>query len=367
MLKATRRPLILCVEDEPLLLRDLCEELEEAGYQAIGVPDVAAAHVVLERMVPALILCDINLPGQSGLDLLAEVRETDVLPDVPFLLLTAQADRSHQLRGKWAGADDYLLKPVDYDMLLATVASRLAQVGRMARSHSSRLQRQVDDVHEQWCSVLDSMKHCALVCDSKLALSFANRSAYERCYGGIADSPVLVDAAGSMVLHQAIATHPQLRGFLQSADEAVSIDVADGRQTAPRWRVAVQALNERNTQLASAGDAQASAVGAKFVLFITELGHPSVSIDGAVAQRFSLTPTETQVATLLVEGKTKQQMCAQLAVSASTMAFHLRNLFAKTGTGRQAELVAVLLANALGEAATAPRPAPVPVPVPVRD
>ena len=85
------------------------------------------------------------------------------------------------------------------------------------------------------------------------------------------------------------------------------------------------------------------------MVFITELGQPSVNISSAVAQRFVLTPTETQVATLLVEGNTKQQMCAQLKVSASTMAFHLRNLFSKTGTRRQAELVAVLLSSAYGD------------------
>ena len=353
MLKATRRPLILCVEDEPLLLRDLCEELEDAGYQTVGVPDVAAAHVVLERMAPALILCDINLPGQSGLDLLAELRETDALPDVPFLLLTAQADRSHQLRGKWAGADDYLVKPVDYDMLLATVAARLAQVGRMARSHGSHLQRQVDDVHEQWCSVLDSLKHSALVCDGKLALSFANRSTYERCYGDSDGSPVLVDAAGSMVLDQSIAAHPQLLAFLQGADESTSLDVFERNAVTPRWRVAVQALYERRV-----AGVRPAAAAEKFVLFITELGQTSVSISGSIAHRFALTPTEIQVANMLVDGQTKQQMCAQLAVSASTMAFHLRNLIAKTGTGRQAELVAVLLSTALGEATTGPAPVP---------
>lgn len=349
MLKATRRPLILCVEDEPLLLRDLCEELEEAGYQAVGVPDVAGAHLVLERMQPSLILCDINLPGQSGLDLLAELRETDILPDVPFLLLTAQADRSHQLRGKWAGADDYLVKPVDYDMLLATVASRLAQVGRMARSHSSQLQRKVDDTHDQWHSVLDSMQHCAVVCDAKLALGFANRAAYGRCHGDHnGDSPLLVDAASSMVLHHSIAMHPQLRAYLQGTDESACIEVADSASGAPRWRVALQALQDRTADPAR----KYAAASDRFVLFITELGHAALPIDSSIAQRFSLTPAETQVASLLVDGRTKQQMCVQLQVSASTMAFHLRNLFSKTGTRRQAELVAVLLSTAYSSAVT---------------
>ena len=335
MLKALRRPLILCVEDEPLLLRDLCDELEEAGYQAIGVPDVAAAHLVLARLTPSLILCDINLPGQSGLDLLAELRETDALPQVPFLLLTAQADRAHMLRGKWAGADDYLVKPVDYDMLLATVASRLAQMGRMARTHQVQLQRQAQDVHYQWHSVLDALSHCALVCNPDLSLRFANRAAYQLSHASSERGPLLVDDTGALALRPSIAAHRDLQSYLLGDAESACIDVLDEGSSHVRWRVTIQALQER----------QANAPGEGFVVFIADLGQPPLHSAEAMAQRFALTPTETQVASLLVEGMTKQQMCAQLQVSATTMAFHLRNMFAKTKTNRQAELVAVLLSS----------------------
>ena len=74
MLKAVDRPIILCVEDEPTLLRDLCDELREAGYDAMGALDVTSAQRLLDSITPALIVCDVNLPGASGLDFMADLR-----------------------------------------------------------------------------------------------------------------------------------------------------------------------------------------------------------------------------------------------------------------------------------------------------
>lgn len=58
---------------------------------------------------------------------------------------------------------------------------------------------------------------------------------------------------------------------------------------------------------------------------------------------FALTPTEARVALLLAQGLRSEEVALELGVSASTVAFHLRNLFAKTATGRQADLVALVL------------------------
>ena len=80
---------------------------------------------------PDLVLCDITMPGLGGYDVLKAMREKGGLADVPFIFLTALADRNDVLVGKQAGADDYLVKPIDYEILLATVAARLNQVARV--------------------------------------------------------------------------------------------------------------------------------------------------------------------------------------------------------------------------------------------
>ena len=349
MLKAVDRPIILCVEDEPTLLRDLCDELREAGYDAMGALDVPSAQRLLDSITPALIVCDVNLPGASGLDFMADLRGRDAWSDVPFMLLTALSDREHMLLGKRAGADDYLVKPVDYDILLASIEARLAQMGRVQRNHQAQLQQHADGLLFQWTNVLDKVSQCALVCGPDLGVRFANRAAYSLC-GSSSDSPLTIGATGHIGLHPMIARHPDVQAFLNGDAEAVKVDIAGGGATAQSWQVSLLALNER-TSIAQPVPHVARVDDQAFVVFLADLNQRHLHNKSALARRFQLTPTEVQVASLLTDGLSKQEMCERMKVSTTTMAFHLRNLFSKTATKRQAELVALLMSVAWNDIA----------------
>lgn len=131
---------ILCVEDEELLLGDLVGELEDAGYQAIPARNGQDALDILRAMQPDLILCDVMMPTMDGPTLLKTIRESmPKLDSVPFIFLTARSAREDVIEGKRLGSDDYLTKPVDYDMLLATLETRLAGVKRMAERSRQQL------------------------------------------------------------------------------------------------------------------------------------------------------------------------------------------------------------------------------------
>ena len=85
------------------------------------------------RSAPALVLADINMPVMSGFQLLE--RLTAMGPrfsHVPFVFLTALADHHSELKGWQLGADDYVTKPVDFDVLDAVISARLARVARQA-------------------------------------------------------------------------------------------------------------------------------------------------------------------------------------------------------------------------------------------
>lgn len=139
---------ILCVEDEPLLLEDLTEELEEAGYQVVTATNGIEAIKCLQAGQPDLILCDMMMPELDGPGLLQHVRrEFRDLDTVPFIFLTAKATREDIIAGKRMGVDDYLTKPIDYDLLLATVESRLREVKRIEDMNRARLQQVENQVH----------------------------------------------------------------------------------------------------------------------------------------------------------------------------------------------------------------------------
>lgn len=208
--KIQRNEVILCVEDEPDLLRDIVEELREAGYEAIGASNGQQALKQLRDHKVQLVLCDISMPGVDGFEVMKRGRELGLVQaDTPFVFLSAANNPRDIAMGKRLGADDYLVKPVDYDVLLATIDARLRQVRRM-------------------------------------------REAY-----------------------------PPVRP-VQDTD----------------WDILIK--------------------------------------------RFGLTPAELRVASALVRGSSLAEITLEQGVARSTVAFHLRNLFDKTETRRQAELVALL-------------------------
>ncbi|MCX8998147.1 response regulator transcription factor [Rhizobiaceae bacterium BDR2-2] len=126
------QPVILCIEDEGDLRAELADELSAAGYTVLTAADGVAALHILARQTPHLILCDVMMPGLSGLDLIARIRNLrPALASVPVLMLTALADRQDELAGRLAGADDYLTKPIDLDLLQTAIRNKIALVERI--------------------------------------------------------------------------------------------------------------------------------------------------------------------------------------------------------------------------------------------
>ncbi len=118
---------ILVVDDDALLRRSLAFNLEKAGYRVstAGTAEDALAKVRLDP--PDLVLLDIGLPGMDGLDALRNVRREI---DVPVVFLTARRRELDEVLGLELGADDYITKPFDIDVLLARLKAVLRRAGR---------------------------------------------------------------------------------------------------------------------------------------------------------------------------------------------------------------------------------------------
>lgn len=119
----TDTPTLLLVEDDAVLQKRLSAGLKEQGYRVRGARNTAAARRALEEAGVDLILLDIGLPDGSGLDFLRELREVNKA--LPVVLLTARSAIEDKITGLDLGADDYLIKPVDFHELLARIRARL--------------------------------------------------------------------------------------------------------------------------------------------------------------------------------------------------------------------------------------------------
>jgi DNA-binding NarL/FixJ family response regulator len=131
----TARKKILCIEDDRECAALIAEELVERGFEVEIVYDGHEGFVAILKDKPDLVLCDISLPTMSGYDVLERVTEiAPRLGHVPFIFLTALTDRDSELRGRQLGADDYVTKPIDFEVLETIINARMAGIARTGRS-----------------------------------------------------------------------------------------------------------------------------------------------------------------------------------------------------------------------------------------
>jgi DNA-binding response OmpR family regulator len=128
-----RRGKILCIEDDRDTASLICEELVDRGFEVRAAYNGREGLAAILKEPPDLILCDIGMPGMSGFELLGTLTSMEPrFGSMPFVFLTALSDHDTELKGWQLGADDYLTKPVDYDVLAALITARLARVARSA-------------------------------------------------------------------------------------------------------------------------------------------------------------------------------------------------------------------------------------------
>ena len=122
---------ILLVDDDALLRRSLSFSLEQAGYRVQTAANAEDALALVRQTAPDLILLDVGLPGMDGLQALRALQKTR---DYPVIFLTARRRELDEILGLELGADDYITKPFDSDILLA----RIKAVLRRSRKSTTR-------------------------------------------------------------------------------------------------------------------------------------------------------------------------------------------------------------------------------------
>ena len=149
---------VLLVEDDPMIGDSLRQGLRAEGFAVDWVQDGRAAEQALDIHPYALVLLDLGLPKKDGLAVLGDWRRRGIT--LPVLILTARDAIPDRVRGLDSGADDYLVKPFDFDELLARMRALL-------RRHAGRAQTVLDYGKLQ----LDPARHTLTYHGQPVALS----------------------------------------------------------------------------------------------------------------------------------------------------------------------------------------------------
>ncbi len=153
---------ILVVDDDALMRRSLAFNLEQSGYRTSTAADAESALRLAQREPPDLILLDIGLPGMDGLDALRSFREK---ADTPIIFVSARRRELDQALGLELGADDYVTKPFDLNVLLARIKAVLRRSKRAAPLAATSERLEVGDL------VVEPAAHVATLAGKRLDLA----------------------------------------------------------------------------------------------------------------------------------------------------------------------------------------------------
>jgi DNA-binding response OmpR family regulator len=134
---------ILIVDDDQLLRRSLSLQLEQAGYRTSTAASAEDALALARRDEPELILLDVGLPGMDGLEAIRHIQKD---MDVPVIFVTARRRELDEILGLELGADEYITKPFNPDVLLARIKAVLRRSGRSIDSEPSTSILEVGDL-----------------------------------------------------------------------------------------------------------------------------------------------------------------------------------------------------------------------------
>ncbi len=245
---------MLVVEDDELVRRMLVRVLERRGFVTLEAPDGRSALELVEHHEVDVVLLDNGLPDIVGTDVLAALRDAPASATLPVILVTGQADIEARVGGLQAGADDYLVKPVNMDELVARVHAQIrgrdawrsqvqeklheraqlaAALAAISPSGGSR------DVAEKLCTVLadlpgvDSVGVSELALDGSVSVLAATNPFWTSTDSPQID-PLVVQEVRQVVADGAVVLPPKLADLVTTTphDGVIAAPVAIGGRLA---------------------------------------------------------------------------------------------------------------------------------------
>src|SRR6202043_584033 len=129
---------ILAVDDSETYLQKVAEALRADGYEMVLARSGEEALQLLAVQPVDCILLDVIMPGIGGQETCRRLKSVPVMRDIPIVMLTAVDDRDAMIQGLGAGADDYIAKSSDFEVLRARVLAQIRDENRLIREHLLR-------------------------------------------------------------------------------------------------------------------------------------------------------------------------------------------------------------------------------------
>jgi CheY-like chemotaxis protein len=352
---------ILCIEDDDRLRRLLVEDLIETGYDVAAASGALSGMMEFFRHLPTLVLSDVRMSGVSGFDLFERLRRLDQgLYGASFIFLTALADRDNELRGRRLGADDYITKPVDYEILHEVIRIRLG--GRSPGSPRPALSSD--------CAAWLAAWFGAPIADPPAQLSDCLRN-HMTCPSGRSDEPVadgmlssmaeamplgimVLDGDGRIAYVNVTAAASMGRSREELAGRRAEPEIAafarrhvrcanGERSHLTAERLPIRGMAEPLTAVARLAPSERMDAPDRVTVLFPFMAQVHPFFGELLQALFGLTPAERMLATEITGGANLSEVAISRGVTLETVRGQLKSVFGKVGVTRQVDLVRTLL------------------------
>jgi signal transduction histidine kinase len=143
---------VLIIEDQDSIRTNILELLDAEGYEVMGAENGREGVELARKFLPGVIVSDIVMPELDGYGVLEALRRDPITATIPFIFLSAKADKSDLRQGMNLGADDYLIKPFTQRELLEAIAARLDKHDQV----SAHFEQKLDELRN---SITTSLPH----------------------------------------------------------------------------------------------------------------------------------------------------------------------------------------------------------------
>lgn len=143
-----RKIRILCAEDEQDIRENMAEILRDEGFEVFEAGNGKEGFEVFSKVNPDIVISDVMMPDVDGYGLLKLIRESKNTRknNVPFIFLTALGQKDNVIKGVGMSANDYLVKPVDFDLMIAKIKEKTLNAIRVNESHNQTIRNIKDQV-----------------------------------------------------------------------------------------------------------------------------------------------------------------------------------------------------------------------------
>lgn len=141
-MQESRKIKVLCVEDEQEIRENIADILRDEGFEVFEAGNGKQGFDVFLKTKPDIIVSDIMMPELDGYGLLKLIRESKNVRNntVPFIFLTALGQKDNVIKGVELSANDYLVKPIDFELMIAKIKEKTANATKVQEKHNRNIQ-----------------------------------------------------------------------------------------------------------------------------------------------------------------------------------------------------------------------------------